>query len=302
LHALRGEREQAAAEWLRALALDPGHAGAAVALARSYADGGEPERALKLLDNFNANLARRKAPAPPEVELARREIINTHNLPPDARGGQLVADERNVSATHDARPADRLAAAPTREENARAATNNSVATERPAALTLGQQTYDLLQRARAARGAGRHEESVGLYRRTLARHGGYLAPANLELGYALANLQRPDEAIAALAQVAARDGARYPVVFYHLGRLYESTNRLPSAAAAFARAAQLSGERNPQAFLDLSRVREKEGDNAAALAAMEDYARALSRAGSLPEWAATRLAQLRQKAAPATKQ
>ncbi|HYP53679.1 MAG TPA: hypothetical protein VEQ42_09065 [Pyrinomonadaceae bacterium] len=153
-----------------------------------------------------------------------------------------------------------------------------------------------MQRARAARGAGRHDVAVGFYRRMLAQQGGYFAPANLELGYALTGLQRPDEAIAALSLVAARDGARYPVVFYHLGRLYERTNRLPLAAEAFARAAQLYGDQNPQMLLDVSRVREKEGNTAAALAAMEDYVRALERTSSVPEWAAARLAQLRRNA------
>jgi tetratricopeptide (TPR) repeat protein len=111
-------------------------------------------------------------------------------------------------------------------------------------------------------------------------------------------LNRREEAIASLSKLVAREGARYPIAYFHLGRQYEILGRLDEAAAAYEKAAAAYGEQEPQFLLDVSRVREKEGNFAAALKAMEEYARQSARRGHTPEWTAERLAQLRQKNAP----
>lgn len=58
LHALRGEREQAAAEWNSAIALEPDRLGAYLSLASLYASSHRREEALRLYD---AALSRRRA-------------------------------------------------------------------------------------------------------------------------------------------------------------------------------------------------------------------------------------------------
>ncbi|HEV3468780.1 MAG TPA: tetratricopeptide repeat protein, partial [Pyrinomonadaceae bacterium] len=166
-------------------------------------------------------------------------------------------------------------------------------------LAVRKETYELLRRARAAREAERLGEAVGLYRKAVESNGGYFAPANLELGFALVGLRRTDEAIEQLSVVVRRSGSRYPVASYHLGRLYEHAGRFAEAADAYARAAELTGETDPHLFADLSRAREKEGRTAEALAAMETYVRAAERLGDVPAWARERLANLRQKEAAA---
>src|SRR5205085_4296817 len=163
-------------------------------------------------------------------------------------------------------------------------------------LAVEPDTYALLQRARAAREAGRHEEAVKLYRDVLARTGGYFPPATLELAFALVNLKRNDEAAAVLATLVARDNARYPVAHYHLARLYEQAGQLDLAAAEFARAAELYGDANPQPLVDLSRVRERLGDTTGALAALEAYAKAIETQGAPPDWVKERLTKLRAQA------
>jgi len=127
--------------------------------------------------------------------------------------------------------------------------------------------------------------------------GGYFPPANLELGVALINLKRDEEATAVLLPVAQKDAARYPVAHYHLGRLTERQGHPARAAEHFRRAAELYGDANPQVLIDLSRARERVGDHTGALAAMNDYAAALARQGTVPAWVAERQARLRQKAA-----
>jgi predicted Zn-dependent protease len=134
------------------------------------------------------------------------------------------------------------------------------------------------------------------YREVLARSpAGYFAPANLELGGVLMNLKRDEDALVALVPLTERDGARYPVAYYHLGRLYERQGELARAAASFARAAELYGDTNPQVLIDLSRTREKTNDPAGALAAMNAYAAAIARLGTVPAWVAERQAKLKQK-------
>src|SRR4030095_3056854 len=82
-------------------------------------------------------------------------------------------------------------------------------TSRPAKpLTLDQVSFDLLQRARNSSERGNMIDAVDSFRRLLSRQGGYFAPANLEISYALLNLKRFDEAIANLQEVTNRDGDR----------------------------------------------------------------------------------------------
>jgi tetratricopeptide (TPR) repeat protein len=163
-------------------------------------------------------------------------------------------------------------------------------------LTLDQASFDYLQRARSASERGKMLEAVENYRRVLNREGGYFAPANLELSFALIGLKRQDEALANLLQVSQRDGARYPISYFHLGRIYESKGELKLAEAAFSQAASTYQPTNPQFLLDLSRVREKLGDFKGALEAMESYVAAMQSQGQKPVWCNERLADLRTKA------
>ena len=163
------------------------------------------------------------------------------------------------------------------------------------ALTVDQASYDLLQRARNDRDHGRNEAAAQEYRGLLARTGGYFAPANLELAYALIALRRNDEAITSLLAVSRNDGARYPIAYYHLGRLYELDGQLKLAEENYGRAAVAYADDNPQFLLDLSRVREKLGDFAGALSTFELYVQACERAGQKPDWADERVSRLRHK-------
>lgn len=167
---------------------------------------------------------------------------------------------------------------------------------RPAkTLVLDQASFDFLQRARSASERGKMLEAVDNFRRVLSRQGGYFAPANLELSYALLNLKRNDEALANLLQVSQRDGARYPASYYHLGRLYELKGELKLAEEAFSQAVAVSVPTNAPFLLDLSRVREKQGDFKGALEAMERYAALMEQQGQKPAWCDGKLAELRAK-------
>jgi tetratricopeptide (TPR) repeat protein len=274
LHLLRGEADLAIREWLRTLRLEPTHAEAAVALARAYTEDGDAERGLNVLDNFVARSTRTGAGVPRQIAEARRELVAAT----DAEDG----DAANASP------------AKTGGRDARAA--------RPGAKFRAHEadraTYELLRSARAERESGRAEDAVKHYRAVLARSsGGYFPPANLELGVALMNLKRYEEAIAALLPLTQKDAARYAIAHYYLGRLFEGQGQFARSADNFQRAAELYGDTNPQSFLDLSRLREQTGEHALALAAMNDYAAALGRQGTVPAWVAERQAKLRQKAA-----
>ena len=165
-----------------------------------------------------------------------------------------------------------------------------------ARLTLDQTSFDYLQRARSASERGKALEAVENYQRVLKREGGYFAPANLELSYALLSLKRNDEAQAQLLQVSQRDGARYPVSYFHLARLYEMKGELKLAETAFANAHEANTSANVRYLLDVSRVREKQGDFKGALAAMERYVAVVEQQGEKPAWCDERLAALRAKA------
>jgi tetratricopeptide (TPR) repeat protein len=172
----------------------------------------------------------------------------------------------------------------------------SAAAGPPRKLTLDQTSYDFLQRARTASERGKMLDAVENYRRVLNREGGYFAPANLELSYALLSLKRYDEAQAQLLQVSQRDGTRYPVSYFHLARLYELKGDLKLAEAAFLNALEANVSANVRYLLDVSRVREKQGDFKGALAAMERYVALAQQQGEKPAWTDERLAALRAKA------
>lgn len=163
-------------------------------------------------------------------------------------------------------------------------------------LELDQASFDFMQRARSASERGKMLEAVDNFRRVLNRQGGYFAPANLELSFALLSLKRNDEALANLIQVSQRDGARYPISYFHLARLYELKGELKLAEAAFSQAATTYQPANAQFLLDLSRVREKLGDIKGALEAMEKFVTLMESQGQKPTWAEERLTDLRHKA------
>jgi tetratricopeptide (TPR) repeat protein len=163
-------------------------------------------------------------------------------------------------------------------------------------LELDQASFDLLQRARSASERGKMLEAIDNFHRVLNRQGGYFAPANLELSFALLTLKRNDEALANLIQVSQRDGARYPISYFHLARLYEMKGELKLAEAAFSQAVVTYQPANAQFLLDLSRVREKLGDYKGALEAMEKFITLVQSQNQKPAWADDRLAELRSKA------
>ena len=229
VYAARGQDDLAAREWRRALAVDPKHDAAALALAH-------------------------------------------------------VGDEEKIVVVSQPKSSTRPAAA-------KKAT--AVNTPAPKVLTLDQDTFDYLQRARNASERGKMSEAVDNFQRVLSREDGYFPPANLELSYALLNLKRYDEALKNLLAVSTRDGARYPISYYHLARLYEMKGELKLAEAAFVQAAP----KNPQFLLDVTRVREKLGDYKGSLEAMEQYLTVMEKQGEKPAWSDERLADLRTKAA-----
>jgi tetratricopeptide (TPR) repeat protein len=304
LHALRGEAGLAIAEWRRTLRIDPNHAAAAVALARALAEDGDPAAALTVLDDFGARTGRRGAGVPREVTVARGEIVAAANVADEPPRGAGSSEEKepkggasgNVKVSG-AEGGEVPAARTTGEREPSAVRESRAPSSRLRPLVIGRETYDLLGRAREAREGRRGEEAVALYRRAIESNGGYFAPANLELGFTLAALQRTQEAVASLLAVTGREPTRYPIAFYHLGRYYEHLGELERADAAFARAAALMGDASPQFFADLSRVREHEGKYVEALDAAEQYVRAMERDGAAPAWARERVSLLRKKLA-----
>jgi tetratricopeptide (TPR) repeat protein len=320
LYALRGETDLAAAEWSRTLRLKPDHADAAAALARTLAEGGDAEQALAVLDSFAARAARVGGAPPREITVARGEIVAAANVERESRVAHVT---RNTSETLNASETRNASAARVASEVRSASESRGAADMRGASpLTLPTDTtailrgaraagnargpfvankraFPLLLDARAARADDRPEEAAALYRRVIKESGGYLAPANLELGLTLISLRHNEEAAANLLAVVRKEGARYPLVFYHLGRIYEHLDRLGEAGEAYARAAELAGEESPQFYLDLSRVREREGRSAEALAAAERYVNALARKGLKPDWARERVEALRKQTAQA---
>ena len=311
LHALRGEAGLAIEEWQRTLRIKPDHADSAVALARALAEDGDAVRGLAVLDDFGARLSRRGAVVPREIALARGEIVAAANVAAEPSHGVSSSEERETKggdalkgAKVSAAKSEKVSAAraPGERESPTALRESRTPSTRLRTLVVSRETYSLLQRAREAREAQRGEEAVALYRRAIESNGGYFAPADLELGFTLAGMQRTEEAVASLLVVTERQPARYPIAFYHLGRLYEHLDRLEQADAAYARAIELMGDQSPQFFIDLSRVREREGKYADALSAAEQYVRAMERVGAAPEWARERVALLQKKLADSAAQ
>ena len=288
LHLLRGQADLALREWARTLSLQPDHAEAAAALARAYAEDGDAERALAILERFTARAARTGGVVPAEIAYARTAIVESR-----ARGDRGGATPAPTAVGAGARPAA-SANSPARTAPARTAPARSASPLR--LLSVDRLTYAALETARAASERGRHEEAVRHYRTVLSRSGGYLPPANLELSFALISLGRFAEAAASLQALVERDDTLYPVAHYHLARLHERAGQNSLAVERFARAAALYGDTNPQVLLDLSRTREKTGDVRGALEAVEAYAAAISRQGSVPHWVVERADTLRMKA------
>jgi tetratricopeptide (TPR) repeat protein len=165
----------------------------------------------------------------------------------------------------------------------------------PKALTLDRASFAYMQKARDASERGRMSEAVENYQEVVSRQGGYFAPANLELSYALLSLKRYDEALGNLIQVTRRDGARYPISYFHLARTYEFKGDLKNAEAAFSQAIGAYVPTNSQFLLDLARVREKQGDFKGSLDALERYVASMQEKGQKPSWSEQRLAELRSK-------
>ncbi len=80
VHWLRGEANLAMKEWEHTLKLQPEHIGATVALARAYAEAGNAQRGLKMLDDFSSRMNRRAAVVPREIVIVRGEIIAASNV------------------------------------------------------------------------------------------------------------------------------------------------------------------------------------------------------------------------------
>jgi tetratricopeptide (TPR) repeat protein len=292
VYAARGEADLAIREWSRALAVEPDHADAAIALARAYAEDGSPERGVAVLDTFMA----RRGPSA-EMTDARREILFGGDAP--AESSTTPPPSTNIAppvkATIASSPVAISGSTASRSAKEKSGGKRASASLRP--LTVDRESYDLLQRARASREGGRKEEAAKFYGRVLSRNNGFFPPASLELSYVLSELQRYEEAAASLETITKREGARYPIAYYHLGRQYEKLGRLGLAAEAFEKAVAAYGDANPQFLLDLSRVREKEGNAQAALTAMEAYVRISQSQGRILDWSDERLMQLRQKVA-----
>ena len=79
VHWLRGEAKSAIKEWERTLKLQPEHVGATVALARAYAEAGDAQRGLKMLDDFSSRMSLRAAVVPREIVIVRGEIVAAAN-------------------------------------------------------------------------------------------------------------------------------------------------------------------------------------------------------------------------------
>jgi tetratricopeptide (TPR) repeat protein len=303
LHALRGEAGLAIAEWQRTLRLDPGHADAAVALARALAEDGNPEQGIAVLDSFTSRAGKGGAVVPREVAVARGEIVAATNVAEEERGERRRTEvvEASPSASRSERGSqpEKVSLSEKNSQPEKVSPNyprEARTSSKPLhPLVVGREAYSLLMNARDARADKHDEEAVALYRKAIEANGGYFAPANIELGYTLTGLHRNEEAAASLLVVLRKEGARYPVAYYHLGRIYEHLGRIEEAGDAFQRAAELMGETSPQFYADVSRVREREGRYADALAAAEQYVRLTSQTGDVPDWAKDRVNSLRKK-------
>src|SRR2546423_3491032 len=201
LYALRGDAGLAIAEWQRTLRLEPEHADAAIALARTLAEDGDPEPGLAVLDSFGARMNKRGAVVPREVAVARGEIVAATNVAADAGrerspaygGAKSLAVERGVAKMAEEKGAARAPAAV--ERNSVAVLRDARAPAKPLRpLVVGQKAYSLLMSARAARAEERANEAVALYRRAIEAHRGLPPPAGNRTGLHPAGVGREPEA------------------------------------------------------------------------------------------------------------
>jgi tetratricopeptide (TPR) repeat protein len=250
-----------------------------------------------------------------EIDLATREWRRTLTIDPEHRGAaqalSLGASGAGVIVRPEASAEGRSVNPVIRNREASAGNNTasprsvkSLSSHNPVSSkgpVIDPVSYDLLQRARNLAELGKLGESVGTYQRLLSRMHGYFPPANLELSYALINLNRLDDAFANLLKVADRDGPQYPITYYYLGRLYERNGNLSLAEESFARAAIAFKTKNHSLLLDLSRVRERQGNFKGALAAMEEYVTLMEQQGMKPAWSDESLSVLRQKVSSESK-
>src|SRR5256714_2988518 len=224
LDALRGEAGLASAEWQRTLRLKPDHADAAIALARTLAEDGDPEQGLAVLDSFNARMNKSGSVAPREVAVTRGEIVAATNVAADAvhekssaysGGTKPLAGVRGEGGVAGERGASKNMA----EERGAAVERNSVAVLREARapakplrpLVVGKQAYSLLMSARAARAEDRAGAAVALYRRAIEANGGYLPPPRIQIRHTPAGGRRNPGAAPLPPTLLARGGARHPV-------------------------------------------------------------------------------------------
>jgi len=59
----------------------PEHVGATMALARAYAEAGDAQRGLKMLDDFSSRMSCRAAVVPREIVIVRGEIVAALTFP-----------------------------------------------------------------------------------------------------------------------------------------------------------------------------------------------------------------------------
>jgi tetratricopeptide (TPR) repeat protein len=282
-----GRWDEASEAFLSALKLESfRYAEASYNLGRLYAARGDHDLAVREWRRALAVDPQHKAAAQAISGVGNESRITVAAVTPSR------VDSRNSSS--DRIPEPRTPTSAVSIEKPKSNTSTSLARSlRP--LALDQASYDFMQRARSAAERGNLVEAVDNFRRVLSRQGGYFAPANLEISYALLTLKKYDEALPHLVQVSSREGARYPVSYFHLARLYELKGDYRLAEIAFAQAAEAYGTSNTQFLLDLSRVREKQSDFKGALEALEKYIVAMELQGMKPAWSDERLAALRSK-------
>ena len=77
---MRDELPLAIKSWERAVKVQPDHAPAVVALAKGYAQKDDAERGLEVIDAFSKRVTVSGKDVPPEVMVARSEVIALGNL------------------------------------------------------------------------------------------------------------------------------------------------------------------------------------------------------------------------------
>jgi tetratricopeptide (TPR) repeat protein len=205
------------------------------ALAFLLLQKGESAEAVKILEE-----TRSLAPADLEVAFALADAyLRRQEIEPAARLFAQIVAARPIPQTHvliggayrDAREFVRA------EAELQAALNQDPQVRR-AHYLLAMAILD-------QKGSAGVEQAVPHFQAELR-----LAPedpaANLELGVALVEGQRPAEAVAALA-LAARSGPPSARAFYYLGRAQVGAGRPSEAAASLKRALELSGEQGGNA-------------------------------------------------------